>query len=74
MKLGDKVDVFVEGAEFEAEVIGINDENGTIAVKDAKGIRYDYLPPFVKGTGSIRHYVAKTAKAAPVSAAPVRKD
>lgn len=68
MKIGDKVDVFDDGAEFEAEIVGINDENGTVAVRDARGVLYNYLPK-AGVEGSIRHYSVKKTERAPAAKA-----
>lgn len=74
MKIGDFVDVFDDGAEFEGQVVAINEENDTIAVRDARGVLYNYLPREPKGANanSIRHYTVKgRASAAPPAKAPV---
>lgn len=60
MKIGDFVDVFDSGAEFEGQVVAINDENDTIAVRDARGVLFNYLPKEgPKGSNSIRYYAPK---------------
>jgi hypothetical protein len=57
MKKGDRVDVLHEGFEFEATIIGVHDENGTICVKDDAGIQYQYVSPLTEG--AIRGFTRK---------------